>query len=481
MGPKKGKGGGKKAKEPEKEEESEYDTMDLEMLREVVPMLRQQLDKAMLDRNYVQLERDSIQQFFDISHRDVTELELNVQSKEREMEMLEDNHRVELRVYQQKVKHLEYEHRNNIKDIVKEGTSLLEDEQKAHEGRERELLRSKEQLKFEQLELELVNSSKVGEMRQQADRQLLKLRQQFDDGLNELTSRCESRLRQLEVNLELRRRVEVHEVEERKNQHINDLVKNHKKAFGQMKAYYNDITGGNLQVIKDLQKKIAELKERAINNKKMLLDYVQENQKLSEPLAMVTAEIAELQALLRERTKDQMALRNAHSRLAAVGKNCTDFRREQESLEEEYFKVERERDQLYNSFEENVERVQQQSEFHNQALAQRLRAAESSAERAGLQVEEIIRAANLDQGEMARVMDTLHQMLAAKDDALKNVKFLVVKLQKTYNDSLDTYFAKLKDLGIPDGELQALNFAPESLPEASTGAPAGLIYKSTLA
>lgn len=36
---------------------AEYDTMDLEMLREVVPMLRQQLEKSMLDRNYVQLEK----------------------------------------------------------------------------------------------------------------------------------------------------------------------------------------------------------------------------------------------------------------------------------------------------------------------------------------------------------------------------------------------------------------------------------------
>jgi len=475
MGPKKASKG---KKEEVKEEESEYDTMDLEMLREVVPMLRQQLDKSMLDRNYVQLERDSIQQFFDITHRDVSELELSVASKEREMEMLEDNHRVELRVYQQKVKHLEYEHRNNIKDIVREGTALLEGEQKAHETRERDLLRSKEQMKMEQMELELVNSSKIAETRQQADRQLVKLRQQFDDGLSELATRCESRLRQLEVNLELRRRVEVHEVEERKNQHINDLVKNHKKAFGQMKAYYNDITGGNLQVIKDLQKKIAELKERAVSNKKMLLDYVQENQKLSEPLALVTAEITELQALLRERTKDQMALRNAHSRLTAIGKNCTDFRREQEKLEDEYAKVERERDQLYNSFEESIERVRQQSEFHNQALGQRLRAAETSAEKAGMQVEEIIRAANLDQGEMARVMDTLNQMLGAKDEALKNVRFLVVKLQKTYNDSLDTFYAKLKDLGIPAAELQALNFRAETLPVASTGAPARLIYRA---
>jgi hypothetical protein len=55
MPPKKEKKG-KKAEEVVVEE-SEYEGMDLEMLREVVPMLRQQLEKSMLDRNYVQLER----------------------------------------------------------------------------------------------------------------------------------------------------------------------------------------------------------------------------------------------------------------------------------------------------------------------------------------------------------------------------------------------------------------------------------------
>ena len=35
---------------------TEYDDMSLEMLQDVVPMLRQQLEKSMLDRNYVQLE-----------------------------------------------------------------------------------------------------------------------------------------------------------------------------------------------------------------------------------------------------------------------------------------------------------------------------------------------------------------------------------------------------------------------------------------
>ena len=35
---------------------TEYDDMSLEMLQEMVPMLRQQLEKSVLDRNYVQLE-----------------------------------------------------------------------------------------------------------------------------------------------------------------------------------------------------------------------------------------------------------------------------------------------------------------------------------------------------------------------------------------------------------------------------------------
>lgn len=394
------------------------------------------------------------------------------------MELLEDNHRVELRVYQQKVKHLEYEHRNNIKTIIEDGTNLLQSEQSNHESRERELLRMKEQLKFEQMELELVNANKVAEVRQQHDKQLAKLRQQFEDGMTELTSRCENRLKQLEADLELRRKVEIHEVEERKNQHINDLIKNHKRAFSQMKAYYNDITSGNLKLIKNLQKQVEELKERAGQNKKLLYEYVLENQKLSEPLSKVSAEIAELQTLLKERTKDQMALRNANSRLTAINRNSSSVKQKLKQLEDDYSQVERERDSLYNGFEESVQRVRAQTEFQNQALEQRLRAAESNVEKAALQVEEIIQAANLDANEVARMMTSLNQMIAAKDNVMQDLKFNVVKLKKSYNDSLQAFLAKLNELGVPADEMLDLITRMEELPEGCTPAPvATLITK----
>ena len=53
-------------------------------------------------------QQDTIQTFYDITKQEVLNLENQISKKDREMEQMEDNHRVEVRVYLQKVKHLEY-------------------------------------------------------------------------------------------------------------------------------------------------------------------------------------------------------------------------------------------------------------------------------------------------------------------------------------------------------------------------------------
>ena len=85
---KKGKKGKKDEKPPD--EVNEYETMDLEMLREVVPLLKQTLAKKSLDRNYVQLERDALQQFYDISRSEVEDVKGEIAKKDRDMELMED-------------------------------------------------------------------------------------------------------------------------------------------------------------------------------------------------------------------------------------------------------------------------------------------------------------------------------------------------------------------------------------------------------
>ena len=64
----------------------------------------------------------------------------------------------------------------------------------------------------------------------------------------------------LNEELDLRMKVEIHEIEERKNQHINELLKNHEEAFREMKDYYNDITKENLELIRMYTEKLKDIK-----------------------------------------------------------------------------------------------------------------------------------------------------------------------------------------------------------------------------
>lgn len=79
------------------------------------------------------------------------------------------------------------------------------------------------------------------------------MRQEFERQVREIENKYEKKLRTLRDELDLRRRTEMHEVEERKNSQINTLMKNHEKAFSDIKNYYNDITLNNLALINTLK------------------------------------------------------------------------------------------------------------------------------------------------------------------------------------------------------------------------------------
>ena len=223
-------------------------------------------------------------------------------------------------MYQQKVKHLEYEHGNNMGKIVQKNTELLQAELDRFTAAEKDILLAKEQQKFDRNEMEQANAANILSIKLTNEKALNRIRSTFEDGIADLTARCQGRLRALERDLELKSRVDEHEVEERKNQHINELIKNHERAFKGMKDYYNEITRGNLQLIKQLQKQVEAMKEEAAGNKQKIAFYNVENQKLSEPLAKVRAEIASLQMQLKERGKDKMNLTNSRLRLTELHK-----------------------------------------------------------------------------------------------------------------------------------------------------------------
>jgi hypothetical protein len=84
----------------------------------------------------------------------------------------------------------------------------------------------------------------------------------------------EVKLQRLEAELDLRMKVEIHEIEERKNEHINELMHNHEEAFTEMKQYFNDITRENLELIKQHKEKLSELRLSTVTAENMLKSLV---------------------------------------------------------------------------------------------------------------------------------------------------------------------------------------------------------------
>lgn len=185
--PKKKKGKKKKGKKVEYlEPPSEFESMETDDLNARIAEMKIDLNKLQIERNYMQLERDTISTFYDITRKEVKEFELEIMEKDREMEMMEENHQVEIKVYIQKVKHLEYEHKNNESAVNKHGTKsrLLETDE--HRQRVQELIRKKAAGKQRIVDLEASQAQKVAQLRQLHAKNLKKLRSQFEENLGNL-------------------------------------------------------------------------------------------------------------------------------------------------------------------------------------------------------------------------------------------------------------------------------------------------------
>jgi len=123
--------------------------------------IREELDREREERNYFQLERDKVNTFWEITKRQLEEKKAELRNKDREMEDSEERHQVEIKVMKQKVKHLLYEHQNNLAQLKSEGQLELKVNNEFNEDSQLGLRHEKRQLKIAMKESELSHEDVV--------------------------------------------------------------------------------------------------------------------------------------------------------------------------------------------------------------------------------------------------------------------------------------------------------------------------------
>lgn len=473
-----GKKGGKKKKkqapvDPDADIPAEIKELSAAMLKERIENYNYRLHKAMKDRNYMQLEKDMVNRFYEITKGEVKQIEAELSMTDRQMEMLERDHRVHIKVHEQKVQNLEYDHKNARRQVQHDGEQDIGFELEGHNERVTQRGREKDVIKRDLREQQHANEEDVKMLRNGFAKSLAKLRETFEGNHSHLEKTYEEQVEQLKMDLELRRKVEIHEIEERKNQHINELLLNHQLAFDEIKGYYNDITHDNLQLIKSLKDEIHEMREKEKKNQKKMLQLTQENRDLTQPLEKKVADRAELEEQLKSYAKDKMALKNLRAHAKQLEERTAEAKQEYHSSEDKVRKVEKERDELQRRFQKAVREIQRKAELgKNFILEKKLEVLTSQFDERQAQLTEVLTAAKLDPTVVANVTKKLEQVLGTKNREIKELQYSVHQRTKAYNDTIRVYEAKLPALGIAAEEI---GFEP--IQTATSVMPARLVAR----
>ena len=428
-------------------------TVELKSLQHVTELL----SKAKTLRNFFQLERDRIHKFWDISRKELDNLRNELQNADHEIEELERQHQVEMKVYKQKVRHLMYEHRMQVQEIRIRSDKEIAEATLEHQQRVAALTKDK-QLMHAEIESALTDhDDRIANLRDEHQYMVNNTKKQgYEKQLSETRARYEAKLSTLRDELELRRRAELHEIEEKKNEHINELIRKHEEAFGEMKAYYNQITSNNLELIRSLKEEIANMKRNDEHNETLMFDIERENQHLNEPLEIAKREVAELQQQLHNYEKDKLSLRNTRSRLKALNTDYALLQKEHGKLQGRFGEVQADRDGLVAKFEAALRDAMDVVQDKTTSVQQQLMDAHAMAEQRDAQLQSVLQAVNLEPAAVDAISRQMEDALEAKNRAIKDLHFELRKIERQHTDVVGEYERRCRAAGIPVLELEPL-------------------------
>merc|ERR1712050_170103 len=115
-------------------------------------------------------------------------------NKEREYQDLEERQQIELKMFQQRLKHLRYHQQDEIVELKTDGELALKLQEDRHRVTESEIKKDKRALKVEMKEAEVAQEDFIRMLKLEQDQKILELRQEFDRRARDMQQKYELRM-----------------------------------------------------------------------------------------------------------------------------------------------------------------------------------------------------------------------------------------------------------------------------------------------
>ncbi|XP_005915266.1 dynein regulatory complex subunit 4 [Haplochromis burtoni] len=418
------------------------DEMSKEQLEEHIMRLREELDREREERNYFQLERDKIHSFWEITVRKQKEVDSELQKVEKDVEENEARHQLDVKVYKQKIKHLQHEHLNDIAELNADSLVSNELMEKEQEHLEEELRKTITRVDIQEInfkhtkkELELKHGEELTTRSDHLEKQLA-----------EITASFEMKVQALKQDLDNIWKSEISDSENHWNSHIAALKQDHDETYRSAEEFVI-IMKTDTDTLTELKGEINEAKKKQKSMKLEVVTVLKENKHLAELISKIKEENDEIAKKLRHSLGNKDVIGNIKR------KKLKDLKAEHEVLEQKFSELQLERDELRKAFTEIVEKAQHNGDIENMAVEKKLQALTESLEETEAQLSAVLSASNMDQTALSRVIKKTEAHIDSKNTAIKTLQHKINQISMVRKHLLLHTEVKAKALGVPVEEL----------------------------
>ncbi|OON13579.1 hypothetical protein X801_10647 [Opisthorchis viverrini] len=473
--------------------------MTKEEIEAFVILLREEVDRERQERNLATLEKEKIINFWELTKKQLDDSRAVLAKKEREIEDADERHQLEMKIYRQKLKHLMFEQNAKESEAKKEAIQGLSNEKDEARAEIRAIRNENYALKAKLRQQQVQSEEAVKMLKRQHELDLAHIRQDFSRQIEEIEARAAKQMNMLREQIDTQRRVEVHMTEEHKNKHIQTLEANHERAFANMKAYYNDITLGNISVIKTLRENIDELRSQLGRAQNLLESTQSELEQKTQTLCKLDKENAHLRHVAKLYESEKIAhMRQEMCRFFSAYLSCLIsyvieceppgflgrcmegemktnghlaqvhmFEPEHTTLTKQNAKktvlamqktemnldimterfdaLDKMRSGLASQFEKLLMNVQQRTGLRALLVERKLKHLTEALEAREAQITQLVIALNSDPSAVEHARQHLEELLRKKNTAIEELQYEVMRMGKAYNELWATCQRKLVD------------------------------------
>ncbi|CAD7937643.1 unnamed protein product [Amoebophrya sp. A25] len=394
-------------------------------------------------------EREKVNYFWIVEKKTLAEKQAELRNQERQLQDQEERHQIELKMFQQRLKHLRYHEQDEVVELKQQNEYKLKLQEDRHRLAEAELRKDKAAIKKDSRTQEVQVEEYIRSLKLMQDGKIGALRLEFDEKARDLQAHAAQKMKSIRDEMEKQRINERTALEDAMHAHIARCMAQNAKDFHEIKLYYGDITSSNLELIKRLKEEHAELKKRESSDAKQMYDLQQKNKQLAEPLKRAQQDVERLQEEAQLYAQDRKKLANIKAKIKEQETTLGTRAFQTEVLLQQTDRVEKERDDLYRKFSDCIYQVQQRSGLKNFLLEKKMTTLGDQLEITDAEVSELVASTGQEPG----VASKMEELVRHKNDTIAELHTELQRIREAHTKMTEAYESKLAAYGVPVEEL----------------------------